>query len=218
MIFKWDTVYLSDASTARAYAITVNGRQLVQEAQFLRAESAAFFGRKNRRLSIAFSVRRNFETIKLAEQWMLGHHSELTHRATLTITTGQASETQEDIVCQDAVLESVDFPVYRGILVEARYQFLVPSITGTGPTPTHDDNLITGSFDIPSGADSVTVDDLDLIAAPTRVFCTVRKPSADAFTIIASPVDGSFATTGFTAALSAETDSADYILDYALVL
>lgn len=218
MIFKWDTVYLSDAALTRAYAITVNGRQLVQEAQFLRAESASVFGRKNRRLVIAFSVKRNFATIKLAEQWMLGHHAELTHRATLTITTGLDSETQEDIVCQDAVLESVDFPSYRGITVEARYQFIVPSITGTGPTPTHDDNLITGSYDIPNGASSVTVDDLTLIGAPQRVFCTVRKPSADAYTIIASPVDGSFATTGFTAVLSAETDSADYILDYALVL
>jgi len=217
MTFKWDDIYLSD-STTRAFDVTVNGRQLIQEAQFLRAAAAAFYGRANKRIQLAFSITRNFATIKLAEQWILGHHGDLANRSTLTITTGLDSESSEDIICQNAVLESVDFPRIRGISVEARYTFLIPAITGIGPTPTHDDAFITGSFPIPSGADSVTVTGLALLGAPQRIFPTVRKPDATAFTLIACPVDGTYTTDGFTAALSGETDSADYWLDYALVL
>lgn len=83
-------------------------------------------------------------------------------------------------------------------------------------TPDVPDDSTDGVFDIPNGADTVTVTGLNLSAVPRRVFPVVRKPSAG-FNLFATVVQDSITTGGFQVELSGETDSDQYKLEYLLI-
>lgn len=214
MKIKWDSDWLAD-DTVKPFGLTVNGQRVVQVAHFLRAAQAAFFTRKNTSLRLSFSVVQTFSTIKSAELWVLQHYGSIGDQATLTLRVGQTSESPEDVICQNAVLETVEFPRILGVSVEARYTFSIPGITGVSVTPDSDE-MQSGTASIGNGVASVTVTGLGLSVPPVRVLVSVRKPSAG-YNLFASAVDGSFTTDGFTADLSGLTNSADYQLDYTLM-
>lgn len=85
--------------------------------------------------------------------------------------------------------------------------------TSTASAPVT--NAASGSFPIPSGADTGQVTGLTLGSVPRQVFLTVLKP-AGADVIHADPVAGSITTAGFKFDLDGVTPSAGYVLYYDL--
>ena len=106
------------------YGFTFNGRQIVQEVQFLRAAHSTFFARGNRSVSLSFSVTRIFDSVENAELFMLGHYESLSDGPASLVLTCEDTE----VFIADAVLESVSEPNYIGASVTVQYSFRAPRI------------------------------------------------------------------------------------------
>jgi hypothetical protein len=76
---------------------------------------------------------------------------------------------------------------------------------------------LRGSQAIASGADSVAVTGAGFASTPAQVLVTVRK-AAGGLNLFATVRGDSISAAGFTADLSAATDSASYTLDWLVVL
>lgn len=76
---------------------------------------------------------------------------------------------------------------------------------------------LRGSVAIASGADSVGVTGAGFASAPAQVLVTVRKATGG-LNLFASVRGDSITSGGFTADLSAATDSGSYVLDWLVVL
>jgi len=76
---------------------------------------------------------------------------------------------------------------------------------------------LRGTKAIAAGADSVAVTGAALASAPAQVLVTVRKATGG-LNLFATVRGDSITTDGFTADLSAATDTANYSLDYLVVL
>src|SRR2546430_17192424 len=108
MKIKYDSLWLSDEFSADGFqsGLSLNGRQIVQEAQFLRAAQAAFFARHNRSVTLSFTVLRTFASVSAAEQFFLGHYATLTDGpATLTCRCTNTAGTTTDLLIQNALLD-----------------------------------------------------------------------------------------------------------------
>lgn len=216
MKFKWDTVQLSD-DTYRAAGVSVNGRQVVQEANFLRAATASLFARKNRSIQLSFSVQRTFGTIRACEEFVLNHHNTLVDSGTLTARVGLNTESPYDVLLQNAVLEAVSFPRYTGVAAEVQYQFRAPKVSGIVYSPPPDADMRTGTLSINNGVSTQTFTGLAFPSAPLRVLAIVVKPLNGA-QIFATVVDGTLTTDGFRVDFDATIPAAGYKLNYLAVL
>ena len=76
---------------------------------------------------------------------------------------------------------------------------------------------LRGTKAISSGADNVTVTGSAFASVPAQVLVTVRKATGG-LNLFATVRGDSITTDGFTADLSAATDTANYSLDYLVVL
>ncbi len=78
---------------------------------------------------------------------------------------------------------------------------------------------VCGTFQIDNLASSGTVTGLQLDSGliPRRVFPRVRKPSGG-FNMFACIVDGTVTSDGFQFTLTGQTDSANYFLDYLMIV
>ena len=76
---------------------------------------------------------------------------------------------------------------------------------------------LRGTKAIPAGADSVAVTGSGLASVPAQVLVTVRKATGG-LNLFATVRGDSITTDGFTADLSAATDTTSYALDYLVVL
>ena len=146
MKIKWGATWLAE-DTAPAFDIRYGGKQVVQEAQLLRAEAAEFRGRQNRSGSLAFATIRVFATIQAAEEFMATHYDSLDNEATLLLRVGTPSEGTKDIACDGAVLVEVSF-IPAGVSVTTHYTFLFPQPNAAVTTPP-DDELVSGTVHIP---------------------------------------------------------------------
>src|SRR5436190_3255135 len=123
---SWDGVTLSDEFVTDLFqsGFTLNGHQIVQEAQFLRAAWSTFFARGNRSITLSFTVNRLFGSVENAELFFLGHYASLSDGpATLVLSCANT-----DILVANAVLESVSEPTYTGVSVSVTYHFRAPKI------------------------------------------------------------------------------------------
>jgi len=214
---QWATTWISDDTSAGGYqsGFKLNGRGIIQEAQFLRAAKVALFDRGNESYTFNFDVWRVFDTPGLAEQFLLGHRKSLpTGNQTLTFRCGGIGETPVDVLAQNAVRGPIVVQKYRGASVLLSYEFRAPDISAV-ITPPEDDEM-TASTPIPNGVDTFSVTGLALPAIPARVLPHVRITSGG-LVLHANVVNGTITTDGFTVQLSGVTDSADYILDYSYV-
>lgn len=220
MKIKWDSLWLSDEFAADGYqsGLSLNGRQIVQEAQFLRAAQSQFFARGNRSVSLSFSVTRVFSSVSAAEQFFLGHYATIVDGpATLTCRCKNTDGTTTDVLIQNAVLESLSEPRYIGVSVNISYTFRAPAITAVYSPPV-DSDVRTLTASIPNGVSSFTVSGLALPSIPARVFgLSVRKP-LNGLQLAASLEDGTVTTDGFKVWLTGTTDNANYKLDFAVSL
>ena len=75
---------------------------------------------------------------------------------------------------------------------------------------------LRGTQAIAAAADSITITGLGLAAAPAQVLVTVRKQTGG-LNLFATVRSDSITAAGFTADLSAATDSANYKLDFLVI-
>jgi len=193
----------------------LNGRQLVQEAQFLRAVTSNFFARGNRSLTLSFTVSRVFDSVENAELFFLGHYASLSDGpASLVLSCGDT-----DVFIAGAVLESVSEPTYTGVSVQVTYHFRAPRIlTAYSLVATDLDAMtVTGTQSIPSGVDNHTFTGLGFASVPIRIVGTVEIPVGGDI-IVANIVAGSITTDGFKIALNTTTTSASNKYHYVAVL
>src|ERR1044071_1845244 len=96
MTIQYDAVWIGDDEQP-GRATSLNGRQIVQEADFMRAASAMFFARHNRSINLAVTVTRKFDTVAECELFKLGHYDQLVDGpALLTCRCGAFGETTTD--------------------------------------------------------------------------------------------------------------------------
>lgn len=211
MKISWDSVWLSDefAADGQQSGLSFNGRQLVQEADFLRAASAAFFARRNRSVALSFTVARRFSSIEAAEVFVLGHYGDLSDGPATLLCRCDGT----DVLIQNAVLENIAIPRYVGTSVLVTYHFRCPSITAvTGGLDSAEEASLSAA--IPLGVSEHTVSGLALAVAPYRVVARVRMDPAGSRVLFPSLVDGTLTADGFSFSMNGNTETAGYILDF----
>jgi hypothetical protein len=207
MQFKWDTQWLTDTPISAA-SVRISGKQIAQESDLLRAVSATFFGRKNRSISIGFSVLKTFASVEACEEFMVTSYNTLLDSAVLTIRMGLTSDPTKDVAIPGSILSGIDFSDQVGVSVMVSYSFMCPKPGATVSTPPND-TFTSGTYAIPNGQNFVVVSGLGLSQVPAQVLVTVLKP-AGGLTLIGTVVDGTVTTDGFTAYLNGQTDGPNY--------
>ena len=136
MNVQFGSTVLAPGGTQGADNVRVDGQQVVQEVQFFRGTSAAFYPRGSRGVSFQFTTHWLFNTTKLAEVFVLTHLTDLpmttADRSTVTCTCGAGSETQA-IYMANAVLEGARILRYVGLAVDVEYTIRGPNFQTTSP-------------------------------------------------------------------------------------
>lgn len=220
MKIKWDSTWLSDEFAADGFqsGLSLNGRQIVQEAEFLRAANAAFYARGNRAQQLSFTVLRRFDTAADAELFLLGHYATLVDGpASLLCRCGGGGETLTDVLIPNAVLESVAHPRYIGNSVVVTYTFrFAPVVTVFNPED-EELNMRSGSLAIPNNEETATFSGLAFPGIPARVIGQVRGPDGSDF-LSAMIIAGTITADGFQINLSAVVPPAgSFFFDYIAV-
>lgn len=103
-----------------AHDVQLNGRQIVQDAQFLRATTARPLGRGNRINQLRFTVTRQHASVAEASAYMLTAFSSLPPSGTATIVCGAYGETP--ITCTfTAVLEEMPETGFHGTRTDTTF-------------------------------------------------------------------------------------------------
>lgn len=136
MIVQFGSTILAPGGTQAADAVRVDGRQIIQEAQFFRGGSSAFYSRGNLSVSLQFVTHWIFNTTAAAETFVLTHVTDLpmgtTDRSTVICTCGSGGETIP-IYMQNAVLESAQILKYSGLSVDVEYMIRGPNFQLDAP-------------------------------------------------------------------------------------
>ena len=214
MKIKWNDTWLADDSSP-AYGLTYNGQQIIQEAQFIQAATAALYGRGNRTVTLAFSVTCTFDTVREAEEFALTQYGTLEDEGTLLCRCGANGEATSDVTFAGAVFVGPKVPRYRGVSVQVDYQFRAPQVTGV--FPSEDDDMKSASVAIPNGVETHSFAGLAFPSIPTRIMPHVRIPE-DGDNIEAHVVDGSVTADGFDIQFSGVIPAEGYILDFSYQL
>ena len=215
MNFQYGSIKLSDGVIDPVVGISVNGTQLNDEFQLVRALAAAFVPRGNRSTSINFVVERLFNTERAAQRFVLEHFSLLAQQASLYITIGAVGDT-EVVELADAVVDAVPIS-FRGTSVTIQYSIRggLPSFGVSPPGYIEpDSSMIQRKVTaIGSGVDTITVTFDTPFGSLPVVAVSMQSPASGA-AIFAWVRDGSVTTDGFIADLSGETPGTGYKLSW----
>lgn len=215
MKLSFGSIILSDGLIASASGLVLNGTQVNDRADFVRASYAAFYPRGLRAHSLSFRVSRTFDTPRLAARFALEHFKTLPEQGALALYIGTIAD-GEWASSADAVLNACS-PRAIGLSCEVEYSFSLSEITldAADPGLTEPDSSMIkrATTAITSGASSVAVTFAAPFASVPVVTCSMQSPSGgDA--IFAWVRDGSVSTTGFTADLSAPVPASGYKLSW----
>lgn len=220
MKILWDSVWLSDEFGADGFqsGLSLNGRQVIQEAQFLRAANAAFYARGNRAQQLTFTVLRRFDRAADAELFLLGHYATLVDGpATLLCRCGGGGEPLTDVLIQNAVLESVSHPRYIGNSVSVTYTFRFAPVATVFNPEDEELNMRSGSLAIPNNEETAVFSGLAFPGIPSRVIGQVRGPDGSDY-LTAMVIAGTLTADGFQINLSGVVPGAgSYFFDYIAV-
>ncbi len=215
MKLHYGSSILADGIASWSSGLSLDGTQVNDRADLVRAVSARFFPRGNRSYQLSLRVTRSFDTLRAAGRFVVEHMRGLATQADLSLYIGSDAD-GEWATGADAVLSSC-LPMQRGSSVEVAYSFLVSEITLDSPDPATvepDSSMIKRSTaSITSGATSVTVSFAAPFASTPVVTCSMQSP-AGGDALFAWVRDGSVSTTGFIADISAPTPSSAYKISW----
>lgn len=151
MLVRYNNVWLTNdgSGTFSGRAITstsegrLNGKQLIQEAAFLRGISGIPIPRGNLTHSFNFKVYRNFQLLNpaasnpvaLAEIFMLTHFTQLPKSGVLQVYCGGL-----EVNCTAAAIEGAEHS-YAGVGVETTYSFRCGAFTAIQNELVTDDSI-----------------------------------------------------------------------------
>lgn len=220
-----ETTLLASAAltTAPHSALSLNGVQLVEEAQFFRAATAGFYARGNASVALQFRAQRLFSSIRAAEAFALLHASSIPLEGLLTCVAGESGDTQT-VYLEDCVVENVQVVEYRGASVVVQYTIrgaafssdVPPEIPGETDEAEEFIVMRRGKVSIDAAAESVAVAFSSPLSAVPIVTPTISRPSGGA-AIHCTTREDSVTVNGFTVDLSAATPDATYKLHYIAV-
>ena len=207
---------------APAFGVTLNGRQIVQETDFVRAAVGTLYARGNRTTELAFSTTRLFGSLRRAQKFALTHAASLPTEGAVVVTCGEGADT-ETVVLEGAVLERAEIVAQIGSAVVVRYLLRGPDAWSSdipedleGETEAGEDTLVMrrGKVSLASGATSATITfSAVLSTTPAAVSATLSRPTGEPLIGCAVRED-TISTSGFTVDLDAPTPSANYKLHY----
>jgi hypothetical protein len=213
----WLTGNGTDPFWTAAQNVRLNGQRVVQEEHFLRAAAMAFFTRGGRSQVLEFSVGREFASHAAAEAFLLTHFQSLPEQADVEIHLHvEPGDDAQIATITGAVLSALPIGPRDGIWIgQIGYALKFGTVSGVTTLPSPEPVVRAGTAAIPSGVDTLALTGLaNMGAAPSQIVCTVRKPTAGDFNLVATVLDNSITATGFTVELSGLTDKAGYKLDY----
>jgi hypothetical protein len=100
-----DNLVLAGDGAEGARDLVVNGRVVVQEAQFLRAESVELFDRRNRSTLISFHAATLFDTMEDAEVYLLERAEKVQIQGLVTLIARTPSGAETRRYLSDAIVE-----------------------------------------------------------------------------------------------------------------
>jgi hypothetical protein len=124
-----------------AHDVKLNGKQLVQDAQFLRAVAAQPLARGNRVNQLSFTVTRQHASVAEASAYALTAFSSLPASGTATIICGALGETATTCAF-NAVLEEMPESVFHGTRTDTTFVLRGGLITVVSPGA---DSVIDGA-------------------------------------------------------------------------
>jgi hypothetical protein len=198
-------------------SLTVNGQQVNDEAQFIRALASTFFPRGNRSATISFVASVSHATQRIAERKLLTYFWDLPQQEDLRFWCGPMGD-QEIVSFLDAVIDSAACGPVRGITGAFRYSFKVSSPVTEYPPPEltepTSDMLKRGTTTIAAAADHIDVAfSPPFSAPPAAVVASIQRPAAgDQLWAIVR--DATVTANGFTADLSAPAPASGYKLSW----
>jgi hypothetical protein len=207
-----------------AAGVSINSREILDEAFFFRGPGPTFFNRGTEGVVLQFSVTRQFNTPRDAEVFCLTHPGSVPKTGLVQVTAGDTGY-QQIVYLQNAAVESIEIASYVGISVVVRYSIRGASFTTDIPpdvpgTVGGSETVIVmrrGKVAIASGARTVTVTfSAPLSNTPQSVTCSISRPAGGA-KISADVNEDSITTAGFTAELTGPTPDANYKLHYAAI-
>lgn len=217
MRIKFADLWLSGGGLEGSSGLSVNGDQVIDDAQFFRALATKHYARGNDSTAVSFTVAREHASEKAAEVYVITHRKNLPKEGDLIFYCGFPGNEQQ-VALLGAVLSSTSAD-YIG-----RTSFLTFTLLGglpqTDSIPEGEeiDEEVTrrGTVNIADGATTVSVTYSTMTGAP-YVTVTVYAPSGgDA--IFGTVVDGSITSSGFDVILSGPTPNGDYKLGYIAIL
>jgi hypothetical protein len=118
-----------------AHEVTLNGKQVVQDAQFLRAVAAQPLARGNAVNQLRFTVTRQFSSVAAASAFVLTAFNSLPGSGTATLVCGALGESP--VTCTfAAVLEEMPVCTFRGTRTDTTFVLRGGAITTTAATVT----------------------------------------------------------------------------------
>ncbi len=208
---------------AGPFGITLNGRQVVDDAEFFRAAAAAVFARENLGTTFVFSVTRLFTTEKQAERFVLLHAGAVPRSGLVTAVCGEAGD-QETLYLEDAAIENVGLGEVKGTSVAVQYTIRGGLWTSDvpdeipGETEEAEDFIVMrrGKVAIANGAVLKAIVFSSPLSASPVVSFNISRPTGGA--VIAGTLrEDTVTVNGFTVDLDAATPNGDYVLHYTAV-
>lgn len=217
MRIKFANIWISGGGLEGPSGLSVNGDQVIDDAQFFRALATTHYARGNDSTSISFSVEREHASTKAAEVYVLMHRKNLPKEGDCVFYCGAPGDEQE-VALIGAVLSTTGGS-YLGRSTRLTYtiQGGLPQ-TDSIPEGEEIDPEVTrrGTVSIGNGANTVSVTFSTMAGVP-YVVPTVYCPSGGD-SIWATVVDGTVTNSGFDAILSGPTPNGDYKLGYIAIL
>lgn len=217
MRIKFANIFLSNGGLEGPSGLTVNGEQVVDEAQFFRALAATYYARGNDSTEVGFTVSREHGSHKLASVFMLMHRRNVPKEGDLIVYCGDPGDEQQ-VALIGAVLVSSGAS-FEGVSSTTTYTIRggLPQ-TDEIPDGEEVDPEVTrrGTVAIANGATSVSVAFTLMTSAP-YVVATVYAPNGGD-NIFATVVKSSITSTGFDVTLSGPVPDGNYELGYIAIL
>lgn len=234
-----ESTLLADPNLAKGRmgpsGLSLNGQQIVEEAQFFLAAAATFFARENAGTVLQFSVERLFSTVGAAEVFILTHQGNLPRRGTVSAVCGLGeSEFSAEfggeefrgqaVFLRNAVLESAVITKYEGAAVTVQYTIkgglwttdVPPEVPGE--TEDAEDFIVMRRGKVPVGSGEHTIAvafSAPLSGVPVVKADIIGPTGSDA--IGGHVLLDTITNAGFTYKADAATPNDDYELHYIAV-
>lgn len=137
MNVTFETAVLAPGGAQGAADVRLNGKQVVDDGQFFRSATTAYFPRGNLDILFSFTTHWIFNSTVQSENFVMGYLGSLPmtnqDNGVLQVVCGAEGATPSTIYSSSAVLESVEIIGYRGLSVDVRYTLRCQPFSTTVP-------------------------------------------------------------------------------------